>query len=184
MRFGSAPELRSQLESDAMSTNATSGKFACRHFVFGLVVAGASAVCFGREKAEPVKTKDVTLMGVLGEWMYPGPKFEGASMSDGGNRTIQSVKCQSILTTGDPFDKVVGFYEHKFVSGPERREAALEGAHAQSVSSQDDSSNRPVDRRVIVVTRPKSSTTLVISRAAGETKTHIAWSHFQNLSAD
>jgi hypothetical protein len=181
MRFRSAPELGSQLESDAMSTNATSGKFTCRLFVFVLVIAGASAVCFGREKAEPVKTKDVTLMGLLAEWMYPGSKFEGAEMSDGGNRTIQSVKCQSILTTGDSFDKVVGFYEHKFVSGPDRREAAVQGARAQSV---DDSSSRPLLLRVIVVNRPKTSTTLVISRAAGETKTHIAWSHFQNLRAD
>jgi hypothetical protein len=149
-----------------------------------LILAGASAVCFGRDKAEPAPHKDVTLMGLLGEWMYPGAKFGGAEMSDGGNRTIQSVKCQSLLTTGDPFDKVVGYYEHKFVSGPDRREAAIAGTNAQSVSIQDDSSSRPLRLRVITVNRAHSSTTLVISRATSETKTHIAWSHFQNLSAD
>jgi hypothetical protein len=150
----------------------------CRIFVFGFVIAGVGAACFGQDKVEPAPQKDVTLMGILAEWMYPGSKFEGAQMSDGGNRTIQSVKCQSILTTADPFDKVVGFYEHKFVSGPDRREVVIKGAHAQSVSSQDDSLSRPLLLRVIVVNRAQSSTTLVISRAAGETKTHIAWSHF------
>jgi hypothetical protein len=156
----------------------------CRIFVFALVIAGTSAACLAGNKAEPAPHKDVTLMGLLGEWMYPGSKFAGAQMSDGGNRTIPSVKCQSLLTTADPFDKVVGYYERKFVSGPDQREAAAKGPPAQSVSSQDDSSNRPVLLRVIVVNRAQSSTTLVISRAASETKTHIAWSHYQNLSAD
>ena len=159
-------------------------KSACRKILFALVITGVSAVCFGRDKAAPAPHKEVTLMGLLGEWMYPGAKFGGAEMSDGGNRTIPSVKCQSLLTTEDPFDKVVGYYERKFVSGPDRRDAAVAGTPAQSVSSQDDSSNRPLHLRVIVVNRAHSSTTLVISRVASETQTHIAWSHFQNRSAD
>jgi hypothetical protein len=159
-------------------------KVTCRKFLFGLVIAGVGAVCFGRDKAEPAPQKDVTLMGVLAEWMYPGATFEGAQMSDGGNRTILSVKCKSILITSDPFDKVVAYYEHKFVSGPDRRGASLESTPPQAVASQDDSSNRPLHLRVIVVNRSKSSTTLVISRAAGEPKTHVAWSYFQNLTAD
>jgi hypothetical protein len=159
-------------------------KNACRIFVFVLVIAGTSAACLAGDQADPAPHKNVTLMGLLGEWMYPGSKFAGAQMSDGGNRTIPSVKCQSLLTTADPFDKVVSYYEHRFISGPDQREAATKGTPAQSVSSQDHSSNRRVLLRVIVINRAQSSTTLVISQAAGETKTHIAWSHFQNLSAD
>jgi hypothetical protein len=166
----------------SLSKNVASALVPLPSALLFLVLASASAVCFAGDKTEKAPQKDVTLMGLLGEWMYPGAKFGGAEMSDGGNRTIQSVKCQSLLTTGDPFDKVVGYYEHKFVSGPDRREAAVAGAQAQSVSTQDDSSGRPLLLRVIVVNRAHSSTTLVISRAASETKTHIAWSHFQNLT--
>jgi hypothetical protein len=35
--------------------------------------------------------------------------------------------------------------------------------------------------RVIVVNKADSSTTLVISRATGETETHIAWLHYFRL---
>jgi hypothetical protein len=43
------------------------------------------------------------------------------------------------------------------------------------------SKDRPVTVRVIVMNRAGSSTTLVISRATGETETHIAWLHYFRL---
>ena len=105
-------------------------------------------------------------------------------MSDGGNRRLQSVKCQAILTTSDSVEKVTNFYSEKFVSGPQDTETEVKGADAKSVSTQDDSHGRPVQLRVIVVNRAETSTTLVISRAAGEKKTHIAWSHYLRLNRD
>jgi len=178
-----------------MSTNAPSKNAASKNVpsalvplpsaLLFLVIAGASAVCFAGDKAEPAPRKQVTLMGLLGEWMYPGSKFGGAEMTGLSNHPpIQGVYCKSVLTTADSFDKVVGYYEHKFGPAPVQSDATPKALSTLASSIQDDSKNRPVLLRVIVVTRTKSSTTLVISRAAGETKTHIAWSHFQDRSAD
>jgi hypothetical protein len=155
-----------------------------RQLIVAILIVGFGAVCAGDDKRDPITPKNPTLMGSLPEWMYPGSTFAGAQMSDGGNRTITSVNCQAKLTTGDPFEKVVGYYERTFVSGPSQRGAGSDVVQAQSVSSQDDSSKRPLQLRVIVVNRAMTSTTLVISRAANETQTHIAWSHFQNTTAD
>lgn len=157
--------------------------------MYKTIIVGFMIVCLGVAWATPdtsdAASKDqVTLMGTLAEWMYPGSNFGGAEMSDGGNRTVQSVKCQAILTTGDPFEKVTKFYEQRFVSGPQDAGATVKGAIAQSVSTEDDSSNRPVQLRVIVVNRAETSTTLVISRTEGEAKTHIAWSHYVRLHGD
>ncbi len=138
-----------------------------------------------RPRPTPPTPRPESLMGLLGEWMYPGSKFGGAEMTGLSNHPpIQGVYCKSVLTTADSFDKVVGYYEHKFGPAPVQSDAGPEAASTLASSIQDDSKNRPVLLRVIVVNRGHSSTTLVISRAAGETKTHIAWSHFQNLSAD
>jgi hypothetical protein len=141
--------------------------------IFGLGTAWACP-----EISDAAPQGEVTLMGTLAEWMYPGSNFGGGQMSDGGNRRLQSVKCQAILTTGDSVEKVTKFYSERFVSGPQDAETKSKSADAQSVSTQDDSQGRPVQLRVIVVNRSDTSTTLVISRAEGETKTHIAWSHY------
>ncbi len=155
-----------------------------RQLIVGILIVGFGAACLGDDNRAASPPKNPTLMGSLAEWMYPGSTFGGAQMSDGGNRAISSVNCQAKLITGDPFEKVVGYYERTFVSGPRQRDAGSDVVPAQSVSSQDDSSKRPLQLRIIVVNRAKTSTTLVISRAANETQTHIAWSHFQNLTSD
>jgi hypothetical protein len=154
-----------------------------------LVVSAAAAAAArpqGSFRAAP--PANVTFMGTLAEWKYPGSAMPGgASMSDGGNPRIQSIRCRTILTTPDPIEKVIAFYAKKTVASPApgRRDAGdgAEGAEAEakSVSSQDDSEGRPVTLRVIVVNRDDTSTTLVISRAAGETETHIAWLHYLRL---
>ena len=65
-----------------------------------------------------------------------------------------------------PIDKVVAFYVE-----------TLKKDDAKTISTQDDSKERQVALRVIVVNRIDTSTTLVISRAEGDKETHIAWSH-------
>jgi hypothetical protein len=155
-----------------------------KNLIVGFIIVCLGASTMAQDKTDAASKNQVTLMGVLAEWKYPGCSFGGAEMSDGGNRTIQSVKCQALLTTGDSFDKVTNYYEQKFVSGPADGGPAVKGAKAQSVSVQDDSAKRPVQLRVIVVNRAKTSTTLVISRAEGEKKTHIAWSQFMRFSGD
>jgi hypothetical protein len=53
----------------------------------------------------------------------------------------------------------------------------------KSVATQDDSEDRPVKVRVIVVNRANTSTTLVISKATDEKETHISWLHYFRIDA-
>jgi hypothetical protein len=149
--------------------------------IASLLIVGFGAAYVDQAKTKAASEDRITLFGVLAEWMYPKADFGGAQMSDAGTRTVQSLNCQAILTTGDSFEKVTNYYEHKFASGPQEVDGAVKGPQWQSVSIQDNSSNRPVQLRVIVVNRANTSTTLVISRTKGETKTHVAWSHFVRL---
>ena len=151
-----------------------------------ITVIGVTLICIAAIRADSPPTsaepKDsVTLLGTLEAWKYPDSKMpHGASMSDGGNPTVQSVKCQTILTTPDSFKKVVGFYIKKLGISAETGDTA-KGGEAQTVLVQDDSDERPVSMQVITVHRGKASTTLVISRAEHEKETHIAWSHYIRL---
>jgi hypothetical protein len=153
--------------------------------VLGVALAGLGT---GGASEPPVGTsapRTVRLLETLATWQYPGSKLlGGASMADGGNPLVPSVKCQAILTTPDAVDKVVEFYAKKLIpqgAGTQSAEAAERNAAAKSVSTQDDSQGRPVKLRVLVVNQAKTSTTLVISRAEGEKETHIAWSHYLRL---
>ncbi|MCA9143969.1 MAG: hypothetical protein KDB05_14325 [Planctomycetales bacterium] len=129
--------------------------------------------------------ESISLMSTLAEWQYPDSKFNGATMSDGGNPTLQSIKCTAVLTTTDPASKVVEFYAKKLDLSPDSESPTTDGkstpAKARSVIVQDDSKHRPVAIHVIVVNQAKTSTTLVISRSETETETHIAWSHYIRL---
>ena len=124
----------------------------------------------------------VSLMETLSEWRYPGSNMlGGASMSDGGNPLVQSVKCRAILTTPDPIDKVIAFYSVKVGTppAPRRQDARdpVKDSDAKSVSTQDDSQGRPVTLRVIVVNKADPTTTQVIRQGQAETETPIAWLH-------
>jgi hypothetical protein len=128
----------------------------------------------------------MTLLGTLAEWKYPGSELpSGATMSDGGNPLVQSVKCKAILSTPDPIEKVIAYYTEKFGTGEssdrQAGKADVKKGEARSVSVQDDSQGRPVMLRVLVVNKADTSTALVISRAQGEKETHIAWSHYRRF---
>ena len=144
----------------------------------------AAALLLGPARANPPGS--VSLMETLSEWKYPGSRMlGGASMSDGGNPLVQSIKCRAILTTPDPIEKVIAFYSEKLGTHPPTgrpdAKAAGKDAEAKAVSIQDDSRGRPVTVRVIVVNKADTTTTLVISRARSETETHIAWLHYLRL---
>lgn len=152
----------------------------------------ACAVCFGAAWAclplANAKTeRQLSLLGMLEEFRYPESQpLDGVTMSDGatmrgGERTVPSTRCDTVLTTPDEFEKVVDYYVQKFGiteehAPPAKPVDAPEGG--QSVFIQDDSLERPFLLRIISVNRDETSTTLVISRAEHENATHIAWSHY------
>ncbi len=136
----------------------------------GLLLAVATLVGSGFATAHAAPKGEITLMQTLAAWKYPDARMpNGATMSDGGNPLAPSVKCAAVLTTPDPIEKVIVFYAEKLGAGGP--------VGAKSVAVQDDSRGRPVTLRIFVVNAADASTTLAISRAEGETETHIAWSH-------
>lgn len=150
--------------------------------------AGFDLVWAGSPPADEPAREGVTLMGILSEWKYPGSQMlGGASMSDGGNPNVPSLKCQAILTTPDSVEKVAAFYAKQLndsrTAGAQKDAGGVKGTNAKSVSTQDDSQGRPVRIRILVVNKAETSTTLVISRAEDEQETHIAWSHYLRLES-
>lgn len=129
--------------------------------------------------------KEVTLLSMLGEWQYPGSKFNGAEMSDAGVSDISSIKSKAVLTTPDAAEKVVAHYLQQLkVDSSGRNLGEKDGERIttkRSVSIQDNSIGRPLKLYIIAINEGRSSTTLVISRSAGEETTQIAWSNFRQL---
>jgi len=133
-----------------------------------------------------------SLMTRIVEWQYPSAKMSGASMSDGatvnskGDRTVQSIYCKTVFTTTDSVEKVLEYYKSKLTPKPGQNQdnkatGALPRTQGRSVMFHSDSDGRPVVIHVISVNDYRSSTTLVISRVKGETKTHIAWSQYEKF---
>jgi hypothetical protein len=151
--------------------------------VVGLITVSVGLLWASPRASHAASEGQVTLLGTLAEWSYPGSNFGGASMSDAGDRR-PSIKCQALLTTGDSFEKVAKYYAEHFGSRPRNAETKTNALDAQAVSTQNDSQDRPIKLQVIVVNRATTSTTLVISRAKGEKQTHIAWSHYMRLDRD
>jgi hypothetical protein len=146
-----------------------------------IVVSSIAFIGFAAHADSPPATiqpdKGVSLLKTLSQWKYPGAMMpHGASMSDGGDPTTRSVKCQTVLTTTDPIEKVIYFYTKRIQSGTNAD--ATQPKVAESVLSMDDSVGRPVTVHIFVINRANTSTTLVVSRAANEKETHIAWVHY------
>ena len=57
--------------------------------------------------ADETPKKQITLMGMLQEWIYPKSEFNGAQMSDAAVSDISAVKSKAILTTPDSVEKVM-----------------------------------------------------------------------------
>ena len=133
-----------------------------------------------------------TLLTRIAEWRYPDAEMSGASMSDGatinaqGDRTVPSIHCKVVLTTTDPIKKVVDYYKSKLnQKAKSTKEPKIGGkaanASGRSVTFHSDTADRPVVIHIILVNAGHTSTTLVISRAKGESKTHIAWSQYEKF---
>jgi hypothetical protein len=143
-------------------------------FIAFVLVSGNTAVSVEDCPTPNNEKKAMTLLGMLGEWQYPDSKWiNGASMSDGGDPRVPTAKCESIFTTSDSVEKVAAFFAKKF--------EAVKAKEAICLSSQDDSKGRSVSIRVYNILKADSSTTIVVSRAEKEDRTHITWSHLVRL---
>lgn len=135
-----------------------------------VAVSGRFAISLDGAPKPNKEQKPMTLLTMLGEWQYPDSKWiNGASMSDGGDPRIPSSKCESIFTTPDSVEKVAAFFAKKFET--------VKAKEAICLSSQEDSKDRSVSVRVFNIMKADSSTTIVVSRAEKEDRTHIVWSH-------
>ena len=130
-----------------------------------------------------------TLMGAIAPWKYPGSKIDGATMADGatlkpdGDRAMPSTVCKTVMRTSEPISKVVEHYKQLLSSdansSTRKPNHALANDFPRSVAVHDLSTGRTVAMHVILINTVKTSTTLVISRAADETETHILWTQYQ-----
>ncbi len=129
--------------------------------------------------------KQVTLMGMLSEWMYPESKFHGAQSGDAAVSDISAIKSKAVLTTTDSVDKVMDFYRKKLnVDQDGKNLDEKEGERIttdRSVLIQNVSGDGQSSLFVIAINGPKSSTTLVVSRPEGDDITRIAWSNYRQL---
>ena len=129
--------------------------------------------------AEPL-----SLMQIVSEWRYPDAQIGGAQMSDGetvaanGERTKPSIFCMALMTTDAPIEKVLDFYRGKLNPAAKGEANTSEG---RSVVFSDDSDGRPFAMHTVFVNTGDTSTTLVITRGKGESKTHIAWKQYRQF---
>jgi hypothetical protein len=132
-----------------------------------------------------------SLLTTLAAWKYPGSEMSGATLSDAatvnsaGQRTRPSVQYMAVLTTKDPVPKVLEHYRAQLQPAADSK-TALQKADStpdagRSVTFHADSKGRPLAIEIINVNTATNSTTLVISRAEGESLTHIAWSLYQRF---
>jgi len=135
-----------------------------------------------------IADEPVSLMGTIAQWNYPKSKMNGAEMSDAatidsdGNRTVQSFVCKTTMTTDDSVEKVLAFYKTKLApdkTADDKTKADLKDGRSVLVS--DDSEGRPFALHTILVNTSTTSTTLIVSRGSGETKTYIVWKHYVRL---
>ena len=110
---------------------------------------------------------------------------DAATVNARGEQTVPSALCKAVLTTKDPMEKVIRYYEAKLKPAadplPENREDEPATVSGRSVMCHDDPENRPLAIQVILVNTDKSSSTLVISRAETESETHIARTRYVRL---
>ncbi|WP_236618217.1 hypothetical protein [Rhodopirellula europaea] len=147
-----------------------------------------SVACASIASQPATADESVTLMGTISQWSYPNSNLNGAEMSDAatvnsdGNRTVQSLVCKTTMTTDDSVEKVLAFYKTKLApdkNADDKTKAKLKDGRSVLVS--DDSEGRPFALHTILVNTLSTSTTLIVSRGSGETKTYIVWKHYVRL---
>ena len=197
MRAAAAPStvgVADMLDSPAQAqTQKNRSSLRVRHAALAavtlLVLHVFAPLCHGQEV--------MTFFGTVAQWQYPNSTLatnkagalgwmgDASMKTTAGDITVSAVQVQAVWTTKDPMEKVIAYYETRLKPAagskdakPDERAAADSGT---SVVSHDDSVGRPVATHIILVNTEKTSTTLVISRAATESETHVAWVHYVRI---
>lgn len=132
-----------------------------------------------------------TLLGRFASWRYPnchavdGTMADAATVDANGKRTVPSMVCRVATSTPDPIDKVVEHYRKLLIDDADPstpRVGLARDGESVSVTALESSAGRPLTIHVFTVVRDNETSTLVISRAEGEDKTHIVWSQYSRLS--
>ena len=134
--------------------------------------------------------EQLSLMQMIAQWQFPGSSMNGAEMSDGatigadGKRTTRSIVCKTVMTTDAAIDKVLEYYKTKLTPGKVdgNDEAEMPEGVGRSVVFSDDSDGRPFALHTVFVNTADTSTTLVITRGKGESKTYIGWKHYRRFA--
>ena len=145
--------------------------------------------CSSPRTASSAPAEPQSLLQTIAEWQFPGSALtasqasDGATIDVGGNRTMPSSVCKTVMTTDAPVEKVLEFYRAKL--SPKTRadggKAEPADATGRSVVFSDDSDGRPFALHTVIINTNDTSTTLVISRGKDEARTHIAWKQYRRF---
>ncbi len=127
----------------------------------------------------------ITLLGTIVKWRYPDAEIGKSEISDAattdasGKRTVPSSVMMTTMMTDDSVEKVIAFYKDLLArSSQSDAKIGIDGKSGASVIISDDSNGRQIDFRTILVNGHNTSTVLIITRATGESKTHITWKQY------
>lgn len=127
----------------------------------------------------------ITLIGTIVKWRYPDAEIGKSEMSDAattdadGKRTVPSSILKTTMKTDDSVEKVIAFYKNLLDRTPEKDEGiGIGGQAGASVVFSDESDERELGFHTILVNSQNRSTLLIVTRANGESKTHITWKQY------
>ncbi len=131
----------------------------------------------------------MTVEQVSAAWQYPGSMNLSGGGGGGGNSLESEAKAYACAVTKDDFDKVTAYYQKKMGIRPQGiggnavvGEAIVrpgDGAHMIL----EDSLDRPMKLMVLNRHWQGKSVSVVITRANGESETHIAFSYYEKTPA-
>ncbi len=157
-----------------------------RFRLFSLTFCYAVVIPFTLSADEPI-----TLIGTIVKWRYPDSEIADSKASDAatidadGNRTVPSTVLQTTMSTRDSVDDVLAFYRKLLTRNPENdSRLGVEPEVGRSVVFSDETNGRPFTFHTITVNSARSSTMLIITRAADEENTQITWKQYRRLEVD
>lgn len=157
-----------------------------------LLLAAAAALATQKPGAVDVEAAAAAGVGTADEilkgWRYPGALSLTKGGSSGGNDQEKTEGGNALDQTKDSAEDVIAFYEKKVDWEPKTLGSRVDGAGLNNTTVLDDSTGRP--GRIWTLTRCEQTKTgtamisVVVSRLAGESQTHIAVSRLAHIKSN